>query len=126
MRLAVAAVCVVVAAFLGARLHDDGRCEDGRRAVYVAVTGGGEAPREAVRAIRESCRGTAGLVSVAGALHSVDRDAQAAPFAREATEEEPESAAAWRALAATSQAPEEARAAERRANELDPLGAGRR
>jgi hypothetical protein len=126
MRVAIAAACVVVAALNGARLHDDGRCEDGRRAVYVAVTGGGEAPADAVRAIRERCRGTAGLVSVAGALHSVDRDAQAAPFAREAAEAEPDSAAAWRALAATSQDAAEARTAERRANALDPLGAPRR
>ncbi|HEV3002672.1 MAG TPA: hypothetical protein VGW75_18185 [Solirubrobacteraceae bacterium] len=126
MRLAVAAACVVVAAFLGARLHDDDRCEDARRAVYVAVTGGGEAPAGAIERIRESCRGTAGLISVAGVLHSARRDAQAAPFAREATEEEPDSAAAWRALAATSRDRGEASAAERRANELDPLGAPRR
>ena len=121
MRVAVAAACVVVAAFLGARLHDDDRCEDARRAVYVAVTGGGEAPVDAVGRIRESCRGTAGLVSVAGVLHSQGRDAQAAPFAREAARREPDNAAAWKALAATSQSPDEARAAQARADELDPL-----
>lgn len=126
MRVALAAACVVVAAFLGARLHDDDRCEDARRAVYVAVTGGGDAPAGAVERIRQSCRGTAGLISVAGVLHSEGRDAQAAPFAREATEEEPDNAAAWRALAATSRDRAEARAAERRANELDPLDAAGR
>ena len=123
MRVAVAAACVVVAAFLGARLHDDNRCEDARRAVFFAGRAGNDPSRDAVRRIRESCRGTIGLVSIAGSLHSHGRDVQAAPFAREATEREPDNVAAWRALAVTSQSPAEARDAARRAKALDPVGA---
>jgi hypothetical protein len=123
MRVAFAAACVVVAAFLGARLHDDNRCEDGRRDVFLAAQSDRDPSPGAVRSIRESCRGTLGLISIAGSLHSRERDAQAAPFAREATEREPDNVAAWRALAVTSQSPAEARAAARRAKELDPVGA---
>ncbi len=123
MRVAVAAAGVVAAAFLGARLHDDTRCEDGRREVFLAAQADRDPSPGAVRRIRESCRGTIGLVSIAGSLHSRERDAQAAPFAREATEREPDNVAAWRALAVTSQSPAEAREAARRAKALDPVGA---
>lgn len=123
MRVAVAAACVVVAAFLGARLHDDNRCEDGRRAVFLAAQADADPSAGDVRRIRESCRGTVGLVSIAGSLHSRGRDAQAAPFAREATVREPDNVQAWRALAVTSQTPAEAREAARRAKALDPVGA---
>ena len=120
--LAAAAVAVVAAAFLGARLHDHDRCEEARSAVFTAALGGAE-DSDAIDRIRESCRGTTALVSVAGALHASGRDAEAARLAREATEEEPDNAAAWRALAQTAQAPAEARAAGRRLTELDPRGA---
>jgi hypothetical protein len=123
MRLAVAAVAVVIAAFCGARLHDHERCDDARAAVFQAALRDEGAPAGAVERIRESCRGTTALVSVAGALHAQGRDEDASRLAREATEEEPDNAAAWRALAETAQAPAEARAAARRFGELDPLGA---
>lgn len=123
MRIAAAAVAVVVAAFFGARLHDHERCDDARGEVFSAAFRGQGAPAGAVDRIRESCRGTTALVSVAGALHAQGRDAEAAELAREATEEEPDNASAWRALAETAQAPAEARAAERRLSELDPKGA---
>ena len=125
MRAVAAALAVVVAAFLAARLHDDDRCDDARRTVFSVALG--SAPQDeleqALGRIRESCRGTTALVSAAGALHARGEDERAADLAREATEEEPDSAAAWRALAETAQAPAEARAAERRFSELDPLGA---
>ena len=123
MRLVVAALAVVVAAFFGARLHDHERCEDSRGAIFAETLGGERAPAGSVDRIRESCRGTAALVAVSGALRTQGREEEAAALAREATEEEPDSAAAWRALAATAQTPAEARAAERRLSELDPLGA---
>jgi hypothetical protein len=122
MRLAVAALAVVVAAFLGARLVDHDRCEDARKQIFSAALGSGEAPATAIERVRESCRGTTALVSVAGALHAQGRDAEAAPLAREAAQREPGNANAWRALAETSQAPAEARAAARRLSELDPKG----
>ena len=120
---AVAAVAVVVAAFAAARLHDHDRCEDARRAVFEHSLGVAGAPEDTLDRIRESCRGTTALVHVAGALHLQGRDDEAAQLAREATREEPDNAAAWRALAETTQTPAEARAAERRLTELDPLGA---
>ena len=123
MRFAVAALAVVVAAFFGARLLDHERCQDARSDVFEAAVFQQGAPGEAIARVRESCRGTAALVAVAGALHAQDRDDEAAPLAREATEEEPDNAAAWRALAETAQAPAEARAAAERFAELDPLGA---
>ena len=128
MRVVIAAVAVTVAALLGARLHDHDRCEDARRTVFAIALG--RAPQAeqpaAVQRIRESCRGTTALVSAAGALHAQGRDRQALPLAREAAREEPDNAAAWRAVAATAQARAEARAAERRVTELDPLGDPRR
>ena len=123
MRLAVAALAVVIAAFFGARLLDHDRCEESRRAIFAETLGNARAPQDAIDRIRESCRGTTALVAVAGALRTQGREVEAAALAREATEEEPGSAAAWRALAATAQTPAEARAAERRLSELDPLGA---
>jgi hypothetical protein len=122
MRLA-AALAVVVAAFFGARLHDHERCDDARAEVFRAAFAKRGAPAGAVDRIRQSCRGAGALVAVAGALHAQGRDDEAAPLAREATEEEPDSAAAWRALAETSQTRAEADAAAERFAELDPLGA---
>ena len=125
MRIAIAAFAVAVAAFLGARLHDHDRCQDARRTVFATALGRASQAEQpaAVQRIRESCRGTTALVSVAGALHAQGRDRQALPLARETARDEPDSAAAWRAVAATAQAPAETRAAERRLRELDPLGA---
>lgn len=123
MRIAVALLAVVAAAFFGARLSDHERCDGAREDVFAAAFRGEGAPAEAVARIRESCRGTTALVAVAGALHAQGRDEEAARLAREATESEPDNAAAWRALAETSQAPAEARAAARRLTELDPRGA---
>jgi protein-disulfide isomerase-like protein with CxxC motif len=123
MRLAAAALAVVAAAFFAARLHDHDRCEGARNDIFTATLKGAPPAAADVAAIREHCRGTSALVAVAGALHAQGRDDQAAPLAREATEEEPASAAAWRALAETAQAPAEARAAARRLKELDPAGA---
>lgn len=123
MRIAVAALAVVIAAFLGARLHDHDRCESAREDIFNAALRNEGAPPGTLDRIRETCRGTTALVSVAGALHALGRDDEAAPLAREATEEEPDNANAWRALAETAQAPAEARAAARRLAELDPRGA---
>ena len=120
---AIAAVAVVAAAFFAARLADHDRCQDTRQEIFGAAVFRQPPPAGTLDDIRESCRGAASLVAVAGALHTQGRDRDAAPLAREATEREPENAAAWHALAESSQAPAEARAAERRFTELDPLGA---
>jgi hypothetical protein len=106
----------------GLRHHD--RCEEARRTVF-SVTLGRVPVTEQAQAIddvREHCRGTTALVAVAGALYRQERRVEATRVAREATREEPDSAAAWAALATAAQAPAEARAAERRARQLNPLG----
>ena len=123
MRLAVAAVAVVIAAFFGARLHDHDRCADARNAVFRATLGLEAAPGDAIDRIRESCRGTTAMTSVVAALRAQRRSAEAVALAREATRSEPDNPGAWRALAETAQSPAEARAAERRFSELDPRGA---
>ena len=125
MRLAVAALAVVVAAFFGARLHDHDRCEDARgrrssapRSAARRVDPDGDRPHPRARAAARRAR----LRRRAPCTRRGD-DEQAAPLAREATRDEPDNAAAWRALAETAQAPAEARAAERRLRDLDPAGA---
>ena len=118
----VVVVAVVIAAFFGARLHDHERCADARRVLFEARLGKQGAPADAVDRVRESCRGTAALVGVATGLQAQGRDDEAAALAREATEDEPDNADAWRVLAETAAAAE-ARAAADRFAELDPLAA---
>ena len=121
MRLALAAFAVVVAAFLGARLHDHDRCQDARDSVFTATLAGEREPADAFDRIYTSCRGTTAHVAVSGALHAQGRYDEAAFLAREATKKEPDNPAGWRALAESTQEAAEARAAARRAAELDPL-----
>ena len=123
MRLALAAFAVVAAAFFGARLYDHERCDGAGDAIFSATLRGAPADRDSVDRVRQSCRGTDALLAVAGALHAQGDDERAVELAREATREEPENAAGWRALAQTAQTPAEARAAERRLRDLDPVGA---
>ena len=122
MRIAAAAVAVVIAAFFGARLHDHERCDDARQVLFEATLGRRGAPADAVERIRESCRGTSALVGVAAGLQTQGRDDEAAEIAREATGEEPDNADAWRVLSQTARRPAEARAAARRFAALDPFG----
>jgi 3-hydroxy-3-methylglutaryl CoA synthase len=115
-------LAVAVVALLVASLRDHERCAHARSTIFSAALGRGGDERAALRDLRATCRGATALVDVAGALHARRRDREALVLAREAARREPRSAAAWRAVAQTAQAPAEARAAERRRRTLDPLG----
>ena len=114
LRIPIVLACLAAAAASLMTLREHDRCEDARAAVFAGAD-------EAVAAVREHCRGTTALLSVAGALHARGEDDQAGPLALEAARAEPEDPRAWRAVAATA-APssDEGREAVRRLRVLDP------
>ena len=116
VRLVLVLLSAVLVVLLGARVADHRACDDARRAVFGSLTG--EAQRDAgdVRTIEERCRGTEALVATAGALRTAGEERAALRLAREATEREPESFSAWRALAVITGD----REAIRRAGGLNP------
>ena len=99
--------------------REEDRCNDARSKAFVTRDA------ESIRTILDTCRGTSAKLSVAGALRAADRDAQALELAREAAEEEPDNAAAWRAVVALSEGSERS-AARERLRELDPRSLKRR
>ncbi len=117
--IALASVAAAIAFALQLRDHD--RCEQARAKVFATALGRAPAAEQpaAIERVRDSCRGTTALLSVAGALNAQGRGAQALPLAREAAEAEPDNPAAWRALAAVASG-DEARAASRRLRALNP------
>jgi hypothetical protein len=124
-RLVLAAVAIaVVVALAVSRSHHDA-CEKARTEVFQIALRHRPAARqpEAIAQVRDECRGTTALVSVAGALLRERRNREALTIADEAVRREPESAQAWAAVeaAAVGQAPALARAADRRLRVLDPL-----
>jgi hypothetical protein len=108
----------------GVRLHDDGRCTAAERQVFLGSTGGAPAATiaPAVARVRSACVGSEALVSTAGALTFAGRTGTAARVAREATHRDPDSWAAWAAVAyATARSdPALAARARRRALALNP------
>jgi hypothetical protein len=119
VRVVLALAALVVAGALTFTLAGHDRCQDARAQVFAASLTG-EPVDDAIEAIRERCRGTGGLLAAAGALRAQGREAQALELAREAAAAEPENAEAWGAVAAAASG-EEARAAARRLEVLDPL-----
>jgi hypothetical protein len=120
LRILIVLVSLAVAGAFALELRADGRCQDARQ--EVVRTGGADA--QALDTLRETCRGTQSLIDAAGALRANDRDAQALELAREAVEEEPDNARAWRAVAALSTGAERSSARERLAR-LDPRSLNR-
>lgn len=118
-RAAAAALAVALVVVLALRLGDHDACEDARRGVFAAVVGQGERDPGDVETIRDRCRGSEALVAVAGALRTSGDERGALLLVREATAEEPESFAAWRARHALASGAERAEAAER-AKALNP------
>ena len=121
LALAAAAVAIVVALAVTRGHHD--ACEEARATVFQVTLGHQPVARqpEAIAQVRDECRGTTALVSVAGALHRQGRDRAALAIAQEAARREPDNAAAWSAVAATTTDQALARAAEARLRDLDPL-----
>jgi len=123
--LLVAVAAVVVVALLMSR-HDAQACETARHDV-LRVTGKllpASAGPAAIQAVRDHCRGSDGLVAVAGVLHSVGRDREALRIAQEAARKEPANATAWVGVAITADAVDDdvtARRAARRVLALSPL-----
>jgi len=124
-RLLLAAVAVAVVALLAVSRHGYDECQSARREVLASATGALPAGQQAVaiQGVRDHCRGADQLVNVAGVLYTQKRTRAAMNVAREAVDEEPENALAWRALAATAAQidPATARRAARRQLELSPL-----
>lgn len=116
--IALAAAAVVV---LSVRLGDHDACQDARRALFAsaALQAGREAATTHVETIGERCRGSDALVAAAGALRTLGDRERALALAREAARREPESFAAWRAVAALARG-REARDARRRGRALNP------
>jgi hypothetical protein len=122
--LLVVAALAVVGLFVASRDGYDA-CQSARRDVLAAANGTlpASAQGPAIQRVREHCRGADQLINVAGLLYQQKRTQAAMQVAREAVDEEPENALAWRALAATSAQidPATARRAARRQLELSPL-----
>ena len=120
-RLLLIALAAVVVVVLSARLDDHTSCQDARSAIFAAVAAeaGPRAVQQHVATVEERCRGSDGLVAAAGALRTLGDHERALTLAREAARREPESFAAWRAVAALARG-REAREARRRGRALNP------
>jgi len=124
-RVALVAVAAAVIVGLGLSRKHQTACDAARTTIFQVTLGHQPAARQpaAIQQVEDSCRGTTGLVAVAGALHRQGRDRAALAVAQKAAVEEPDNAAAWSAVEATAaiQAPALARAADARLAVLDPL-----
>ena len=108
-------VLVSLAAAVGFALQwrDDQLCQDARNAIFQE---GGSA--RVLDSLREHCRGVQSKIDAAGALRD-DDPRQALVLAREAAEDEPDNARAWRAVSVLATGSERS-AARERLRELDP------
>jgi Flp pilus assembly protein TadD len=125
-RLALLAVAAVMVVLLASSLRGYDACEAARQQVIGAAAGRLPADRQApaTAAVREHCRGAAGIISVAAVLHRQGRDGEAQQLAQEATRAEPGNATAWNALAISADGAGDsatAQRAARRAVALSPL-----
>ena len=94
-------------------------CQDARNGIF--ESGGGA---QVLADMREYCRGVQSKIDAAGALRGDDR-AQALVLAREAVDDEPDNARAWRAVSVLATGSERS-AARERLRELDPRSLNRR
>lgn len=124
-RLLLAVAALAVAALLTSSLRDHDACQDARADVIAAATGTAVAPaqRDAIRRIRDHCRGAQSLVSASAVLYAQGLADEAQALAQEAVDAEPENATAWNALATTAAEgdPATARRAAERLARLSPL-----
>ena len=118
-RIVIVAVAAALVVVLGVRLADHEACDDARRDVFASITGKGRLKSDDIRTILDRCRGTDALLATAGALRTGGNEHQALHLAEVATEREPGSFAAWRALYALTTGAERENAAAR-AKELNP------
>ena len=114
LRILIVLVSLAAAAAFALELREDGRCADARERIA-----SGRADAAAIAAMRSNCRGTQSKIDAAGALRAGGRVDQALVLAREAVEDEPDNARAWRAVSVLATGSERS-AARARLRELDP------
>ena len=115
LRTLIVLASLAAAVAFALELRQEDRCADARQ--KVVRTRGAET--SAIDALRDSCRGVQARLDAAGALRAAHRADQALVLAREAVEDEPDNARAWRAVAVLSTGSERS-AARERLEELDP------
>ena len=129
-RVALLAAAVATVAFMVAAERADRPCRAAGQEVFAASGGFFPLSRldPAIDRLRDSCRDPAALLASANALRAARFPGRAAALARAVTRSEPENYGAWveLALSAARSDPAEARAARRRARELNPLLGRRR
>lgn len=120
-RLTLVALAAALVVVFSARYADHRACDDARRGVFAAVTStvSAEALERRLRTVETRCRGSDALVATAGALRTIGQRGRALRFALRAADREPESFAAWRAVAALSTGDAQRRATTR-ASALNP------
>lgn len=121
LRILIVLVSLVAAAAFAMEQRQERRCADARDAIVESRGAQGDA----IDTLRADCRGTQAKIDAAGALRAADRDDQALVLAREAVEEEPDNARAWRAVSVLASGAERSSARER-LRELDPRSLKRR
>ena len=109
-KLGLASIVIVASGY-----GDERACSDARTAIVKSKG----ADAGAIDDLREHCRGTQAKIDAAGALRAADREDQALQLAREAVEDEPDNARAWRAVSVLAMGSERS-AARERLRELDP------
>jgi len=129
LRLGILAACVAAIAVLAARLSDQDRCQDARRAVFAAAGGAPVAARSLAadaRTVRSDCHDVDDLSAGSVSLLVAGRSADARALAREATRRGPDVFSAWAALEAAERRadPAAAHRAEARARALNPRWSG--
>ena len=124
VRLLAVALSIAVVAVLVVRLSDTRSCVSARQDVFAAVTGKAAGDLESdVETIKDKCEGSQALVATAGALTTAGKREEALVLAYEATERDPESFQAWRAVAALATGVDATQARER-ARALNPRWKG--
>jgi len=118
LRTLIVLVSLAAAVAFALEWRDERLCRDARDGIF--SSGGSE---QALADVREHCRGTQSLIDAAGALRGRDRR-QALVLAREAVDEEPDNARAWRAVSVLATGSERS-AARERLRELDPRSLNR-
>lgn len=115
LRILIVLVSLAAAAAFALEQRQERRCADARD--RIVESRGAQAG--AIETLRDDCRGTQAKIDAAGALRAAGRSDQALELAREAVDDEPDNARAWRAVSVLASGAERSSARER-LRELDP------
>lgn len=119
LRTLIVLVSLAAAAAFALQWREEQLCQDARNGIF--RDGGTE---RVLDDLREYCRGVQSKIDAAGALRD-DDPRQALVLAREAADDEPDNARAWRAVSVLATGSERS-AARERMRELDPRSLKRR